>query len=59
MDEYQDQVREEKALKPKLYNYPDFDNPIAVFDFEELENEDALLVLCVRKDPENEDRIEN
>ncbi len=49
MDNYKDEVQAEKLLKPKLYTYPEWDSPVAVFDFEELENEEALLVLCVRK----------
>ena len=48
MDEYEDQLQEEKIYKPKLYTYPDWEKPVAVFDFEELENEDTMLVLCVR-----------
>jgi hypothetical protein len=50
MDEYKDEVQLEKRLKPKLFNYPEVESPIAVFDFEELENTEAMLVLCVRKD---------
>ena len=56
MEEYKDQVQQEKDLKPKLFNYPEWDTPIAVFDFEELENEEALLVLCVRQQPDMEFR---
>jgi len=50
MDEYMDEVQREKLFKPKLFNYPEWNSPIAVFDFEELENTEAMLVLCVRKD---------
>ena len=51
MDEYRDEVANEKWLKPKLYNFPEWDSPVAVFDFEDLENSEAMLVLCVRKAP--------
>ena len=46
-------------MKPKLFNYPDIKSPIAVFDFEELENTEAMLVLCVRKDEGEEYRDEH
>ena len=52
-------MQQEQSLKPKLFNYPEWDSPIAVFDFEELENEDALLVLCVRKEAGNEHRADH
>ena len=58
MDNYKDIVQQEKLLKPKLYTYPEWDQPVAVFDFEELENEEALLVLCVRKADDEEYREE-
>lgn len=45
--DYRDSVQEEHKLKPKLYEYPDWNSSITVFDFEDLK-EDALLVLCVR-----------
>lgn len=50
MDSYQEDLVQEKHLKPKLSTYPDWSSPIAVFDFEDLENVENLLVLCVRKD---------
>ena len=56
MDEYEDQLQQEQIYKPKLFTYPDWDKPIGVFDFEELENEDSMLVLCVRKEPDNPER---
>jgi len=59
MDEYQDEVAQEKWLKPKLFSYPDWDAPVAVFDFEELENTEAMLVLCVRKAVGEEYRSED
>lgn len=54
MDEYKDEIQQERLMKPKLFSYPDIKSPIAVFDFEELENTEAMLVLCVRK-AENEE----
>ena len=50
MEVYKDEVMQEKIMKPKLFNYPDWDSPVAVFDFEDLENTETMLVLCVRKD---------
>lgn len=54
-----DEVQREKLFKPKLFNYPEWNAPIAVFDFEELENTEAMLVLCVRKDEGKEYRDEH
>lgn len=59
MDNYKDEVVQEKWLKPKLYNYPETDSPVAVFDFEDLENTEAMLVLCVRKADGEEYREED
>ena len=56
MEVYKDEVMQEKIMKPKLFNYPDWDSPVAVFDFEDLENTEAMLVLCVRKDETKEYR---
>jgi len=50
---YENELVKEKLLKPKKYEYPDHDQPTAIFDFEDLENEEAMLVLCVRADPED------
>lgn len=47
MEAYKDIVEEEKKTKPKLYKYPNWNESMTVFDFEDLE-EDALLVLCKR-----------
>lgn len=57
MDEYKDQVSQEKFYKAKLYQYPEHGQPSTVFDFDDLENEQALLVLCARAEPENENRM--
>ena len=59
MDQYRDQVDQEKWLKPKLFSYPEWDSPVAVFDFEDLENTESMLVLCVRKSPGEEYRDED
>jgi len=56
MDEYKDQVDHEKFYKPKLYQYPEHGQPSTVFDFDDLENDQALLVLCARAEPDNENR---
>ena len=47
------QVEEEKKTKPKLYKYPNWNESMTVFDFEDLE-EDALLVLCKRPNFEDD-----
>jgi hypothetical protein len=54
---YQNEIEMEQALKPKLYYYPETDKPTAIFDFEELENQEAMLVLCVRQDLDCEHRL--
>ena len=59
MNDYRDEVDQEKWLKAKLFNYPEWDSPVAVFDFEELENTESFLVLCVRKAPGQEYRDEH
>ena len=48
MDEYKDEVELEKQYKIKLYTYPDWENPIAIFDEDELLNTESMMVLCVR-----------
>ena len=47
MKDYRDIVSEEQKMKPKLYTYPNWNESSTVFDFEEL-TEENLLVLCVR-----------
>ena len=56
MDEYKNEIEQEKLVKPKLFTYPDSQQPIGVFDEDELDNEEALLVLCVCKLEEDENR---
>ena len=59
MQTYQEQIDNEKQFKPKLYQYPQWQQPSAVFDYEDLENEETLLVLCVRAEPGNPERDQN
>ena len=58
-DDYANEIELEKLLKPKLYSFPDWDSPVAVFDFEDLEDMEKMLVLCVRKAPGEEYRDED
>lgn len=59
MEEYQKSVDEENLYKPKLFTYPEHDTPVGVFDFEDLENDEALLVLCARAKPNDSRRNED
>jgi hypothetical protein len=59
MNEYEDQVAEEQLYKVKLFQYPDWQKPSAIFDFEDLDNEEVLLVLCARSKPGDEMRKED
>ena len=59
MDDYKDEIQREKLLKPKLFQYPDWSSPSGVFDYEELENTENMLVLCVRQDVGEEYRDEH
>jgi hypothetical protein len=56
MDEYENQVAEENLFRARLFQYPDCQTSSAIFDFEDLENQDSFLVLCVRARPEDEHR---
>ena len=47
MAEYKDSVEQEKKMKPRLYTYPNWNESTTVFDFEDLQ-EDQVLVLCIR-----------
>lgn len=47
MDDYRDIVAKEQILKPKLYTYPNWNESMTVFDFEDLQA-DSLLVICIR-----------
>ena len=59
MDQYKEIIDQEKLLKVKLFQYPEWNQPSAIFEYDDLENEDALLVLCVREEPGNEHREHN
>jgi cobalamin biosynthesis Co2+ chelatase CbiK len=48
MDEYEVMVAEEQIYKAKLFTYPEWQSPSAIFDYEDLENDDTFMVLCVR-----------
>ena len=48
IDQYIDEVEQEKLYKVKLYIYPEWQNPIAIFDEDELLNTQAMMVLCAR-----------
>lgn len=56
MDEYESMVEEEKIYKAKLFQYPDWKNPSAIFDYEDIENDDVVLVLCANAKPDDEFR---
>lgn len=59
MEEYKKSVDQESLYKPKLFTYPDHETPVGVFDFEDLENEESLLVLCARAKPSDSKRRED
>lgn len=48
MQSYKDEVSKEQQYKPRLFTYPDFSKSNTVFDDDDLQQENALLVLCVR-----------
>ena len=54
MQSYKDEVSKEQHFKPRLYTYPDFSKSNTVFDDDDLQQGDALLVLCVRAQPEKD-----
>jgi len=54
MQSYKEEVQEEQHYKPRLFTYPEWRQSSTVFDQEELEQADALLVLCVRAQPERD-----
>lgn len=49
MMNYRDEVNQEKYFKPRLFTFPDTENSGTVFDYDDLQNEDQMYVLCVRK----------
>jgi hypothetical protein len=50
MQNYREEVDNEKQYKPRLYTYPDHQQSSTVFDFDDLQDE-QMLVLCVRANP--------
>jgi len=52
MQNYKDEVQKEKFFKPRLFTFPDFTNSNTVFDYDDLQNEDSMMVLCVRAKPD-------
>ena len=56
MEAYKDIVEEEKKTKPKLYKFPNWNDSMPVFDFDDLE-EDACLVLCKKPIYEDNDPV--
>lgn len=40
IEEYREQLAEENLYKAKLFAYPDLQHPSAIFDFEDIENEE-------------------
>ena len=59
MEEYADDVEQEKIYKVKLYTYPDYKVPIGIFDEDELQNVESMMVLCVRAHPDDDYRLEH
>lgn len=42
-----------------MFQYPDWQKPSAIFDFEDIENDEVLLVLCARAKPDDTNRSED
>ena len=59
MNEYDSLVAQEQQFKVKLFQFPDWERPTAIFDYEDLENEEVLLVICARAKPDDENRLED
>lgn len=59
MNDYDNMLIEEQLYKAKLFQYPDWEQPSAIFDYEDLENDEVLQVLCARAKPDDEFRQEN
>ena len=54
MQTYKDEVSKEQYFKPRLFTYPDFVKSSTIFDQDDLEQENVLLLLCVREQPEKD-----
>lgn len=49
----------EHHYKAKIFTFNDWQNPITIFDFDDIENEENFLVLCARADPSDSTRAED
>lgn len=56
IDDYNEEVKAEKKLKPRMFTYPDTDISSAVFDEEDLDF-DELNVICVKARDDDEQNI--
>lgn len=54
MQSYQDEVKIEQHFKPRLFTYPDFSKSNTIFDEDDLQQAEVLIVLCVRAQPEKD-----
>lgn len=54
MQNYKDEVSKEQHYKPRLFTYPEFTKSSTVFDDDDLQQATALMVLCVRAQPEKD-----
>lgn len=52
MQSYRDEVKIEQHFKPRLFTYPDFSKSNTIFDEDDLQQAEVLIVLCVRAQPE-------
>ena len=58
MQNYRDELSREQMFKPRLYTFPDFSKSSTVFDYDDLQQEDALMVVCVRAETDTDkDRV--
>lgn len=56
MDEYNEELINEKEFKPRMFTYPDVDASCAVFDEDDLEF-DELNLICVKARSDDEENI--
>lgn len=55
MHDYRQEVDNEKYYKARLYTFPDAQASQTVFEFDDL-TPDQMVILCVRAQPDKEDR---
>ena len=55
MQDYRQEVDQEKYYKARLFTFPDAQSSSTVFEFDDLV-EDQMVILCVRAQPNNENR---